>query len=156
MAGSPEHPAELDLTPGRAGSTTTGQGSPLLSALLNYLYFFKSKRVAGGREKWWKSFSKPTPQCSLETVVSPCPELFSTNTPWGTTAPQKVREALDGMRGNETISFSGLQHSTGEILPGCNGRIKYKQGSASRSRGEGRVSDPRRQLQQGLIYCGVE
>lgn len=59
----------------------------------------------------FKSFSKHTPG-AVWGWWFPSAQLFSTNTAWGTTAPQKVREAPDGMRGNETISISGLQHSS--------------------------------------------
>lgn len=60
------------------------------------------------------------------------------------------------MKPSPSAACSTLPLTSGGILQGCNGRIKYKQGSASRSRGEGRVSGPSRQLQQGLIYWGVQ
>lgn len=47
---------------------------------------------------------------------------------------------------------SALPLTSSGILQGCNRRIKYKQGSASRPRGERRVGGPSREPQQGLIY----
>lgn len=43
------------------------------------------------------------------------------------------------MKPSSLVAYSTLPLNTSEILQGCNGRIKYKQGSANRSRGEGSV-----------------
>lgn len=76
-----------------------------------YYQHVKSETAAGGRGKWFKTLSKSTPWCGFGAVVSPWPELLATNGPQGTSVPQKSRGALEGMKGDETASASGLQRS---------------------------------------------
>lgn len=122
-----------------------------------YYQRFKSKTAAGGRGKWFKSFSKfRSPLACFGGCGFPRPELFAINAPRGTTAPQKGSGAPEGMKPSPLAACSTLPLTSGGILQGCNGRIKYKQESASGSGGEGRVGGPSRQLQQGLIYRRVQ
>lgn len=102
----PGAPCRAGSNPRTGRERNQGTGMPSTISALNL------RELQEEGKHHLKSFSKPTPWCSLGMVVSPCSELFSINTAWGTTAAQKVREALNGMRGNETISISGLQHSS--------------------------------------------